>query len=257
MEVIRTGNTTERLVRNGIFTLMVVGFAAYCFYDWKIGYPGANLKQAVQDLPPEEQAAATINPRVTTESARQFQKGDALEVIEAELGPPSWKGAAHERLEAVWIGPGISMQVVLGASGRRVAQIQLKSAKHTETDLRTQMLMGMGLGVLGIFLVVRMIYMFIEGAVLSEAGLKMTGKPLILFDAMNEWDASDYNVKGRIRLGYALNGAVGHVVLDDYKLREFKRVVATICERKGFVNPITSSDEPASDSDPSQSPTQS
>lgn len=255
MEVIRTGNTTERFVRNGIFTVMVVGFAAYCFYDWKIGYPNANLKQFVQDLPPQDQSGVEINPKVTTALAQQFKKGDTLEQIEAELGPPTWIGPRQDGLlKAIWIGPGIGIRVFLGASGKQVSFIQFQDSKYTETDLRTQMMMGIGLGALGIVLVGRMIYMFIEGAVLSDAGLKMTGKPLIPFNAMTELAASDYKVKGRVKLGYSLGSAAravnGHVVLDDYKLREFKPIVTAICERTGFENPITSEKQSSESTDP-------
>lgn len=252
MEAIRTGNTTERLVRNGIFTVMVVVFGAYFYYDGTVGYPKDNLKQSVQDLPPEAQSDATINPKVTAAAAQQFEQGGDLKTIEAELGPPTWKGPrANGRLIATWIGPAITMQVFLGAGGERVTNIQLKGAKHSETDLRTQVILGIVLSALGLILVARMVYMFVEGAVLSDAGLKMTAKPLIPFDAMNDWDVSDFSVKGRIKLGYSLNGADGRVVLDDYKLRAFKPIVTAICERTGFANPITTqtqSSEPAGSS---------
>lgn len=241
MDPIRSGNTNERIIRNGIFTLMVVGFAAYCFYDWKIGYPAANLKQAVQDLPAELQDQATINPKVTSEFAAGIDKGETFEDVEAQIGPPIWTGRRpNGNLKAIWIGAGGSMHIFLGPSGKYISQIRFQESKYSEFDLKVQLIMGVVLGALGIFLLVRLVQMLTARTMLSDEGLKLPGKQTIPFDAMTEWDITDYKLKGRITLGYNQDGQTGQVILDDYKIKDFKTIVAIICERKGFENPVDS-----------------
>jgi len=235
-------------VRNGIFTVMVVGFAGYCFYDWKVGYPQENLAQAVQDLPPEQQSAVTVNPKVTAQLASRFSEGDTLADVEAAIGPPTYEGPRpNGLLRALWFGPAVTMHALLDATGHRITQLRFQNAKHTETDLTTQWIMGTGLGALGIVLLIRWLMMLAQRTQLSADGLKVPGTRLIPFEAMTDWDTSDYKVKGRIKLGYDLDGQTGQVILDDYKIREFNPIVARICERKGFDNPLEpSTTEPVS-----------
>lgn len=240
MQPIRTGNTVERLVRNGIFTALVLGFAAYCFYDWKIGYPKDNLRQAVQVLPPEGQKAAQINPLVTTDTVMQFKKGDRLKDIEAILGEPAWEWQDKDnQYKAVWFGPAITFTVMYHPSTRTVHRMSPpQEASHTEFDLKLQAGMGFVLGALGLVLLGRYIFMLVSRAELSDAGLKLTCKPLATFDNMTDWNTSEYRVKGRIKLTYNHNGRSCTAVLDDYKHRAFGEIVSAICDRKGFENPI-------------------
>lgn len=239
MQPIRTGNTVERLVRNGIFTVLVLGFATYCFYDWKIGYPRDNLRQAVQILPPDVQKSAQINPLVVTDNLAQFTKGDRLKDIEAVLGPPAWEWQDKDNQhKAAWFGPAITFTAMFHPSTRTVHRTHVQEANHTEFDLKLQAGMGFVLGALGLVLLGRYVFMLVSRAELSEAGLKLTCKPLATFDAMNEWNTSEYRDKGRITVGFSHNGRKSKVVLDDYKHRAFAEIVAAICERKGFENPV-------------------
>ncbi len=238
MESFKTVSTVERLVRNGIVTAMVIGFAGWSFYDGYVGYPKENLEQAKEELPADLQATATINDHVTEADSSAFAKGVKLKDISEAFGPPSWQGdfgGVHEK--AVWFGRGGSLVVLVDRIG--IAQaVEWKTGKRKETDLWLQKLMGIVLTPLGLFLLIRQIAMATRGAVFSDRGLKPSGKELITFDAMTGWDADTYKDRGQITLEYESAGGKGQYVLDDYKLAAFKTIVNEISRRKGFDNPI-------------------
>ena len=70
--------------------------------------------------------------------------------------------------------------------------------------------------------------------VLSEAGLKHPGHPLIPFEAM---ESLVYYKPERYDLTYTLNGRTRPVRLDEYKIRALGDIMAEICRRKGFAKP--------------------
>lgn len=250
MEPIKTVSTLERIVRNGIVTVMVIGFAGYCFYDGYIGYPLENLEQARQQLPPELQASATINPRVSEKVAQTFKTGIGLDVVIEAFGPPNWQGKYNMRQDkAVWFGRSGSFAVHVNSLGF-TKLVEWKSGEHTETDLRLQKRMGLILTPLGLFMLFRLIAMSLRGATLSDAGLKPSGRELITFDAMTGWNSEQYADRGQITLEYESSNGKSNYLLDDYKLAAFKTIVNELSKRKGFDNPLESesTDHPAESS---------
>ncbi len=244
MEPIKTVSTRERIIRNGIMTLMVLGFGAYSIYDGYIGYPNLNLKAAKLSMPLEHRGLARINPKVLQDAViaadgPAFKRGDRLADLEERLGAPSWKGKVETGENvAFWFGPGGALLVTHSTSGVLTENVEWHKGKKTELDMTIQKIMGFVLTPLGLILVLRLIAMSVRGATLSDSGLQPSGRPLIPFDAMKGWDTTDYRDKGRIQLTYDSGNGDCVYTLDDYKLAAFPLIVAEICNRRGFDNPV-------------------
>jgi hypothetical protein len=240
MQPIKTANTLERIIRNGIMTVMVLGFGVYFLYDAYIGYPAQNLRALRQELPPEQQEAAVISPAVRAGDVGRFSAGSRLEVAEEQLGPPAWKGPSEVRggHKAVWFGPGGCLIIPYAAAGVITDEPTWRDGPKTETDLFVQHVLGVILTPLGVLLVLRLLAMPFVGVTLSDAGLKPTGRSLIPYEAMVDWDTREFKEKRRITLHYTQAGKPRLFVLDEYRLAAFKLIVEEIARRKGFPNPL-------------------
>ncbi len=217
---------------------MTLGFAAYSFYDGYIGYPNENLEQTREQLPPDLQATATINPSVNETVATTFKRGGSLKDIVKAFGPPSWQGDYKKKQDkAVWFGRA-GVLVVQFDRLEMIRQIEWKDGSHKETDLRLQKMMGLALSPLGLFMLFRLIVMCTRGATFSDQGLKPSGRALIPFDAMTGWNTEQYADRGQITLEYDSPTGKETYLLDDYKLAAFKTIVSEISKRKGFDNPL-------------------
>jgi hypothetical protein len=253
MQTISTTSTRERFIRNLLVTLMLIGYAAWSFYDGYVGYPQDNLKHARAEVPAEFQAGASINPLIQQGKLPRIKEGETLREAEARLGKPVWKGRGAEGLgKAVWFGPGGTF-ILRYNDAEVVTSLNWKSAKHTETDLRIQKAMGIGVGALGLYALTRVLVMLFGRVKLSDDGLTTAGGRLIRYEAMSGWDPADFRDKGRITLSYQDNGRTRAYVLDDYKLAAFKPMVEEICARKGYANPLLEQQPPATQ-EPESSP---
>jgi hypothetical protein len=254
MTPITTRSTRERIIRNSLVTVMLLGYAGWSFYDGYRGYPQDNLETARQELPAEAQADAKINPAINQDNLARLQsegilsKGQRLGDVEAELGPPSWNGpfGKGEDHAAFWFGPAGTLVVRHTSLGIITHQAQFKPGKHKAADLFIQKLMGVGIGIIGLYALARVIAMLATSVTLSDAGLKIPNGRVIPFEAMTAWDPGDYKDKGRITLTYGDEGRTRQFVLDDYKLAAFRPIVDEICTRKGFANPFDAQTPPES-----------
>lgn len=246
MTPITTKSTGERIIRNVLVALMLIGYSGWSFYDGFIGYPEENLARARNAIPAEAQADATINQKIVLENLQKMtargvlRRGKRLSEVEAELGPPTWAGPqiSEERDTAYWFGPAGTLIVRYDSLKVLTNEAQFKPGLHTEKDLFIQKLMGATIGVLGLYCVLRVIGMLATSVTLSDAGLKTPKGRLIPFDAMTGMDASDFKDKGRIYLSYDAGGKEKTFTLDDYKMAAFKPIVTEICNRKGFESPF-------------------
>ncbi len=249
MKPVKTASTLERIIRNGILTVMVMGFGLAFLKDGYGGYARENLEIAKVDLPIEHRDQAHISDKVVKSRLDLVKQGKRLKEMEEEFGEACWKGKREgsRSSEAIWFGPGGMLTVPYNANGIVTAAPIWKDGRRSEVDIMTQRWLGYVLAPLGFILIVRLIAMAVRGATLSDEGLKPSGGPLIPYEAMTGWDVTDFEKKGRIRLAYVLNGKEGSCVLDEYKLKAFPLIVQEICDRNaGFENPLVKAKEDAS-----------
>ena len=96
METIRSGTTTERIVRTAILTAVLVLYSAWSFWDGYYAWPlNKNLPNMLQNLavprPPDWEL---INPLVTRKAFASIETGDSPDKLEALLGAGISRGYA-------------------------------------------------------------------------------------------------------------------------------------------------------------------
>lgn len=252
MAEIRSKVTLEQIIRKGIFVGMVVVFGAYFAYDGYIGYPRKNLDQIRKSRPemvPLEHPP--INWRVTVENTGRIEadKLTSLDKVKDVLGDPDHQ--SDDGLSFYWFGPAVAMKVTtIGQDVIPRGNIHRATAAYkTELDMRSQKILALVLAILGIPLIVHYLRVLTYSVRLDDQGLKVSGKPLIPFEAMTGLDAARYRDKGRVELQYNRDGQDATVRLDDYWIRDFNTLINALCERKGFENPLDSKD-PETDATP-------
>lgn len=249
MDSIRSGTTTERIVRTSILTAVLLGYAAWSFVDAYHVYPRQNVEGLVQNLNPSpDPDTVAINPKVTRAAVKSIQPGDAMSEVQARLGEPN---AVQGRV-SFYFGPGGMARIP--SDGDKVARngSTWRDGDHNDVDLLLQKIIGGGVGVLGLLMLWQFIRVVTTRIELSEAGLKVNsqggtrfgGSPLVPFEAMTALDSRDFKKKGWVEIEYKLaDGTAGTVSLNDYVHKAFSRVVTEICRRRGFENPLQTEDQ--------------
>jgi hypothetical protein len=239
-----SGPTKERLIRVGIFFLMCAGMGAYFLYDGYVGYPSQNFREHVDQLPPDMQEKAKSAPvyaEVTSEAAPAVESAlnkvglkDQRAALESALGgPPSF-----ETPEAWWwFGP-VHRYKVEFRNGRPTGKVEFQSSAKKENDLFLQKLIGAVL--CGVALVAGLFWIRIAmtRAVVDEKGLSLRGRAPIAFESITGIDDANFRKKGWLDLLHSRDGREQRTRLDEYHLSHFAEIVAAICEKKGFHDPV-------------------
>jgi hypothetical protein len=249
MQRIKTVSTVERIVRNGIFTALLLGYGLYFLYDGYRGYPQKNFERAKAAIPAEAQDAVEISWSLTRAQALAAVKpGEPYAAVVEALGEPAWEGAVEgtQRRRAVWFAPGGVVDVRYSTRGVVLSNAERawKDGQKKEHDLLVQKVLGFLLVPIGVVLLLRVLLMTVRGAEMTDEGLKPSGQPRIPFESMTGWDASRYRKTGRLALLYERDGKPCTYVLDDYKLAAFKTLVARIVERTGLADPLADQESP-------------
>ncbi len=241
---VESGPNRERMIRNGLFLLMCLGMGAYFLYDGYVGYPAQNFREHVDQLPPElqEQArSATVYTGVTDDALSAVESAlnkvdvkDQRAALEAALGgPPSFEtGDAWW-----WFGPVYRYRITL-RNGRPAGQSELQAAAKKENDLYLQKAIGAVLCGLGVLALVFWIRVATVRAVVDEKGLQIRGGPAIAFESMTGIDDASFRKKGWLDLLHTRDGKEQRTRLDEYHFNRFPEIVAAICERKNFRDPV-------------------
>lgn len=241
---ITSGPTKERQIRVGIFFLMCAGMGAYFLYDGYVGYPGQNVREHIDQLDPDLQAraqGARVYSSVTPDRAEAVEiavnKLDAKqqrgELESVFGGPPSFETA-----EAWWwFGPVHRCKVTI-RNGRPTGRVDFQAAAKKEYDLLFQKIIGVVLCGLALVSLAWLVRIMLTRAVVDANGLKLRGRAPIPFESMTGLDDVQFRKKGFLDLLYTLNGQPSRVRLDEYHLGRFAEIVAAICERKGFRDPV-------------------
>ncbi|MHC4235174.1 MAG: hypothetical protein ACYSUQ_08670 [Planctomycetota bacterium] len=259
MDPIRSGTTTERIVRTGILTVVLLTYALWCFWDGYHAWPRKNLEQLVQALTPvpAPENYPEIDPQITGDRVEplheQLRTGQLLTEadVQLKLGEP----AVREQDKTYYFGSG-GMVKVEWRQGR-VSKIRWEDkGLKTDGDLLVQKIMGLVIGLLGLAMTAQLIRALMTRAELSDAGLKVNsqgglrfgGSPLVPFEAMTGLGQQDYKKKGWVEVEYKLSdGTEGSVSLNDYVHKAFPKIVTEICRRRVFDNPVKATDKVESD----------
>ena len=238
MTDIRSRVTLEQIVRKGILVLMVTGFCVSFAYDGWNRYPRKNAAQIVKTLVPRPESVPAINPAVTRKAATSLEKRAKpfpLGVVVQQFGKPGWR--SKDEATAYYFGP--AGVLTLSTVADTVIDAKYRDAGYkSEFDLLVQKGLAVVLAVLGIPLLVHYVRVLTFTTNLTDAGLKLRGKPLVPFEAMTSIDAERFKEKGWVDIRYTRDGVEGILRLDEYWIRRLPDIMAAICERRGFANPL-------------------
>lgn len=237
MTPIISGTTVERIIRTLLFSVLVDVFAVLYLWDGYVGYQRQNARELAKLLGlPTDAAPPTQGELSTVEGRRlaaELKPGEELSKVAGHFGSPSVRlpDAAY------FLGPGGWLK--LGMRGDRVQEATWTSAGHTESDQQLQRWIGFVLLVVGVGATFQLARVLSTRATLSDAGLRIGGRPPIPFEAMTELRKPASGRVGIVELAYESDGRSGVVRLDDYVIKKLPAIVAAICERKGLSNPLS------------------
>lgn len=242
MEPIRSGTTTERIVRTTILTVLFLGYSAFSFYDGYIRYPHQNVKTLSKTLAVPPDPLPEPDPGIDHTSLDSVTKGMSTDEVVASMGEP----AVREGDTWIYFGMG-GMARIKMQRGAFVVATEWVEADHSELDLMVQKVIGVITGVLGLLMLLQWIRVVTTRAELTDAGLKVNsqggrrwgGSPLVPFESMVGLKTPEFKRKGWVEVEYKLaDGREGTVSLNDYVHKAFPAIVTTICNERGFENPI-------------------
>ncbi len=237
MEPIHSGTTRERLVRAALGAVLVCGYSAWSLWDGYIAYPRENVEAVFQSelgiQPPDP--LPVINPELTSLSVAAYE-GASLESIEVRLGAP----AHRSRDQIYYLAPGGYVSLELRSSRVRVAAWH-DGPSHSSTDLMWQKGIGFALAPIGCLLLINLCRAVTLRVTLTDAGLKLRGKPIVPFDAMKGIKPGKNSET--VVLEYRRDGRDGVAQLDGYVVKEQASIVTAICRRTGFTDPFATSEQ--------------
>ncbi|MFQ5501641.1 MAG: hypothetical protein ACE5EQ_04995 [Phycisphaerae bacterium] len=240
---IESGPKTERIVRTSLFLLLCAIFSGWFTYDGLVGYPSANFRELLEQLPPEARSKVSVQDiysSVTAESLVDAQKAvrkigrqQQRAAIESLYGgPPSYEDEQF----AYYFGP--FYRVTLHLEGGKIRKVVGQKSPKSIQDCRFQKWLGGFLCVVSIVVLVILISIIRTRVVLDDDGLRFRGRKPVSWDAMRSLDDRRFRKKGRLDLIYADDNRDGRICLDEYHLAKFEEIVDEICSRKGFDNPV-------------------
>ncbi|MCP4246384.1 MAG: hypothetical protein GY778_04975 [bacterium] len=252
MEPIRSGTTTERIIRTGILTVVLLGYAGWSFYDGWVGYPNKNIEQLVENLAKPPETLPEIDPLVTLDRAKQLRdriqnraKRGEPPITETDVLTTLGTAAVREDNNTYYFGPGGMATVTW--SGGAATKAGWRNAPKNESDLFIQIVIGSVVGILGLLMLFQLLRVLNTRVELTDAGLytnsqgglRFGGSPLVPVDSITGLGTEDFKKKGWVDVVYKLDdGAEGSFGLNDYVHKAFPQIIGEICTRRGFENPI-------------------
>lgn len=254
---IESGPTGERKVRTSLLFLMVLVFGLWFAYDGWIGYPSENYRENLEQLPSDQRESirelriyATVNEASTSSANHLIKKyprdpAGARSKIEALFGgPPSFE----TKDTIYYFGPAYRVIIPSDFKSATDRKAMGRATEKSATDILFQKILGVGLVVFAGYLLYFVLRVRGTRLVLNETGLQYRGAGPISWEAMRELDISNFSRKGHVDLVYDDNGSQRTLRLDEYHLEKFDEVIDEICARKGFENPLPTTEEPATGS---------
>lgn len=232
MEPVYSGPSTERIVRSLLLFLLGAVFAGAFLLDGYFGYAENNVRQLVKQLGLPDSPLPSANPKVTADAARAM-----VESAGKNSHPSDWTkrfGApALERDgENYHLGPGGYLR--LRIQGARVVKAEWFNGIHSETDIAMQCWIGLTLSVFSAGFFVNLVRVARFRVVVSEAGLRIGGSPVIPFHVIRGIRRDPASLTGRTSLECENGGERKAVVLDAYYVKRVDEVVAAVREGAGL-----------------------
>lgn len=232
---VRSGTTTERLLRAAVLAVVVNAFAMAFLWDGYFGYARKNVESLVTSLGLSVDPLPAVDPNLTRELGRSLVD---LQAGLPALGEPALRNGD----EAYYFGPTGHLKTH-HSRGEIVSVEWVEGPAHSTTDLNYQRWIGYVLGALGLLSLGHLLLVATTRAVLSDEGLKLRGKPLITLEAISGI-RDKRNSGGTVEIEYDTEKAAGSVKLDGYVYRDRDAIIEAICIARGFVNPLQPEETP-------------
>ncbi|MBK8269335.1 MAG: hypothetical protein IPK83_13925 [Planctomycetes bacterium] len=245
---IESGPTTERIVRNMLFFLMIAEFGASFLYDGYVGYEAKNFEEHLQSLDAadrERARAGRIYEFVNTQNTAAID--EKIPAILNKLSPASQRA----ELERVFGGPpsfesndavyyfGPDYRIKFVVKNGMLRDPVGKPVAHKMTDLRWQKVIGWLLSVGAVVTAIFLASIIVTKCVLDEQGIRYRFKGRASWDEMMSLESTRFQKKGWIDLVCVANGkGEKRIRLDEYHLKRFADIIAEISRRKGFEDPV-------------------
>jgi hypothetical protein len=240
MEPIVSGTTTEKIVRAALLAALVSAFAIAFLWDGYVDYARENVRELARSLGLDPDQSISINDRLTASEAQRLiqevGRGVAYVTAEDVLGRPS----LDAQDQVYYVGPGGHIRLHIDRG--RVSDIEWITGVHSETDQMAQRWLGHLLGIIGLVLIFRVFRILTMRISLTDAGLKVRGRPVIPFASMTALRAEPSGKIGLIDLEYELDGRKEVLRLDDYAVKEYEAILAAICEHASLADPRPAGD---------------
>lgn len=223
---------------------MFVGMGGWFLYDGYVGYARYNKSKLLEKFPPEireKSASIPVYPTANT---------DRINAIKDKINSAPIQERARILVDAIGGKPSIETDkaayyfgqdslIKIGKDADRLtSEIEITPAEKSVTDFRFQKVLGFVVGGLGFFMLMFFIFRVVKArAVVSDQGLSINGRKPIPFDAMKSLDTSNFRKKGRVYILCEGNGS-SRVLFDEYHYAEFDKLMAALCEKTGFEDPV-------------------
>ena len=227
-----------------IVGLIFLGYAGWCVYDGAVRYYQHNRADAEKYLQRWTSLPVDFSRRFTEDDFNRVKASDPTrELIHQEFGPPlppkkqDLAPPDAERFASIF---GV-VTVPLARTGRIIPQeMNWQKWKHRPDDIRMQYYMAVGVGLIALLLLYRAYKAARLHAVIDEEGMTYGGKRIAFADMVS---LRDYNPKGWVDLYYRTDAGEKKLRIDNQKIARFDEIAELICQKRGFQNPIQTSDE--------------
>jgi hypothetical protein len=221
-----------------VVCVVFVVVAAYFFYDGAVGYRNQNIAEAQKHL------LSWVDGPVEFGEIPSKDDYDAM----LKVGPQS-VAEVHKLLgQPVQPRPGVADGTELFISAYGMATVPVRNGRvdlaqsrwyawgKSKEEIRNQYYWGLVVIIGSAYFLVRAVRAARLRAVIDEEGLSYGGRRIAFADMK---DLRDYNRKGWVDLYYQDGEREQRLRIDNQKIAKFEEIVALLCEREGFDNPLT------------------